>query len=258
MKDKLEVVKIGGNVIDNPNLLEEFLNDFAQIEGPKILVHGGGKLATQLSEKLDIPVQLIDGRRITSPENLDVVTMVYGGLINKRIVAKLVANGCNAIGLSGADGNSILATKRSTNPIDFGMVGDVQSIQTDFLKLLLDAGITPVFCAISHDGNGQLLNTNADTVTAEIAIAMQQFYDANLMYCFEKPGVLKDVNDLNSVLLSLNKQEYEQMKEDGSIHTGMLPKLKNCFYALENKVQEVKIGNTSMVKPGEPICTKMY
>jgi len=257
MKGKLHVIKIGGNVIDDPKMLDRFIHDFAALEGQKILIHGGGKLATQMSDQLQIPVNLVDGRRITSTENLEVVTMVYAGLISKKIVAKLAGHQCTAIGLSGADGNSILAEKRSVIPTDFGWVGDVVDVNTAFIEDLLNKKITPVFCAISHDGQGQLLNTNADTVAAEIAIAMSERYDTTLMYCFEKNGVLQDVNDAQSVITHLDYAQYETLKANGTIHDGMLPKLKNCFHALANNVKEVKVGTTAMLDKQPIICTQI-
>jgi acetylglutamate kinase len=255
MKDKLQVIKIGGNVIDDPEMLDLFIQDFAAMAGPKILIHGGGKSATQMSDQLHIPVKLVDGRRITSTANLEVVTMVYAGLISKRIVAKLSAHQCTAIGLSGADGNSMLAEKRPVTPTDFGWVGDVVDVNTAFIADLLLNDITPVFCAIGHDGHGQLLNTNADTIAAEIAIAMAHRYDTKLMYCFEKDGVLKDVNDAKSVIPHLDYAQYQTLKANHAIHDGMLPKLKNCFHALANNVGEVKVGTTAMLQQSTATCT---
>ena len=182
--DKLSVVKIGGNVIENRRALAAFLNDFAALEGSKIIVHGGGKEATLMAQQLGIPVQMIDGRRVTDAATLDLITMVYGGKINKTIVAQLQALGCNALGFTGADGNSITALKRSPQPVDFGFVGDVSKVETALLKVLFQHGITPVFCAITHDGAGQLLNTNADTVAASLAKALATDFEVQLMYCF--------------------------------------------------------------------------
>lgn len=243
MKQKLIIVKIGGNVIDNPVKLLEFLKEFATIQAPKILIHGGGKIATSLGTKMEIPQQMIGGRRITNAETLELVTMVYGGLINKNIVANLVALGNNAIGLSGADGDSILSGKRNPIPIDFGFVGDVKVVHTQNIQKLLNAGFVPVFCAITHDGNGQLLNTNADTLTTQIAIAFEHSYDCELYYCFEKKGLLDDVKDEDSVIPNLNFQKYQDLKKEKKIFNGMIPKLDNAFLAVKHGVKKVKILN---------------
>ena len=246
--NKLKVVKIGGNVIENKTALSRFLADFSALNGPKILVHGGGKEATQMAAQLQIPVQISNGRRITDAANLDIITMLYAGKINKNIVAQLQALGCNALGLSGADGNSIRANKRPINPIDFGFVGDITTVNTSFFKQLLTTGITPVCCAISHDGNGQLLNTNADTIAAAIAGSLSKTNAVTLYYCFEKPGVLKNVTDNNSVIQQINFKKYQQLQEEGRIAQGMLPKLSNCFDALNEGVTEVKIGLPEMIQ----------
>lgn len=244
---KLKLVKIGGNVIENREALADFLADFAALQGPKILVHGGGKEATQLAEKLGIPVQLIDGRRVTDAQNLELITMLYAGKLNKTIVAKLQALGCNSLGLSGADGNSIRAQKRPTDPIDFGYVGDLTQVNDSFFKILLDQGISPVCCALSHDGKGQLLNTNADTIAATLAASLSAHFEVSLHYCFEKNGVLLDLDDEHSVIQTLNKSSYKQLKAEGVLHTGMLPKLENCFAALDAGVAQVLIGSPKMI-----------
>lgn len=248
MKNKLQVIKIGGNIINDDQLLDKFLSDFAKIEGAKILVHGGGKLATEVSEQLGVVTQMVNGRRITSDKDIDIVTMVYAGLISKKITAKLQELNCNAIGLSGADGNSILATKRPALPTDYGWVGDVESVNNETIALFLENKITPVFCAITHDNNGHLLNTNADTIASEIAIAMSKEYETELMYCFEKKGVLRDVADDDSVITSINTEEYNDLKTNGIIHEGMLPKMENCFHALAKNVSKVIIGNTTIIQ----------
>ena len=245
--DKLQVVKIGGNVIENRGALLDFLKDFAALEGPKILVHGGGKEATQMAKKLGVKVELIEGRRITDAQNLDLITMLYAGKLNKTIVAQLQALGCQSLGLSGADGNSILAEKRPTEPIDFGFVGDLKAVNHSLFSLLLKEGISPVCCALSHDGKGQLLNTNADTIAATLAIALCHHYEVHLNYCIEKNGVLKDINDDHSIIRSMDKADYEDLKAEGILHAGMLPKLHNCFTALKKGVKYVKIGNTKMI-----------
>jgi len=250
--DKLSVVKIGGNVIENRGALAAFLNDFAALEGSKIIVHGGGKEATLMAQQLGIPVQMIDGRRVTDAATLDLITMVYGGKINKTIVAQLQALGCNALGFNGADGNSITALKRSPQPVDFGFVGDVSKVETALLKVLFQQGITPVFCAITHDGAGQLLNTNADTVAASLAKALATDFEVQLMYCFEKKGVLENVEDNASVLPKINAELYEKLKQENKIHSGMLPKLHNCFDALQQGVKHVFIGDAEMIRLQAP------
>ena len=247
MKQKLSVIKIGGNVIENKVELSKFLQLFAGLDGLKILVHGGGKLATQLATKLGIESKIVGGRRITDAETLEVITMVYAGLTNKNIVAQLQANDCNAIGLSGADGNVIQAHKRPVKKIDFGFVGDVDSINSTMLTKLLDTGLTPVFCAMTHDGNGQLLNTNADTIASELAIGMSELYETTLYYCFEKKGVLMDVADDDSVVEHIDLRTYQRLLKDNIIADGMLPKLENCFHALNKNVSKVCIGHPTML-----------
>src|ERR1700709_1435614 len=223
----LNIIKIGGNVIDNSENLYHFLKDFTALDGYKILVHGGGKVATQMSEELGVESKLVDGRRITDIDTLRVVTMVYGGLINKNIVAQLQRFGTNAIGLTGADGDFIRTKKRPVKTIDYGFVGDIdeKSINPENIESLMDAGFTPVFCAITHDGEGQLLNTNADTIASALAVALAGLYETTLIYCFEKKGVLKDINDEESLIKDINPQHYLELKEQQIIHSGMLPKL---------------------------------
>ena len=251
----LHVIKIGGNVIDDPAQLESFLSDFADLKGKKILIHGGGKIATKLSKDLGIESELIEGRRVTDAETLNVVVMVYAGLINKKIVASLQKLNCNAIGLAGADGNIIRATKRPLRKvlsfgedlgesIDYGFVGDLDdsSVDAQAIYKLVQAGFTPVFSAITHDGNGQLLNTNADTIASVIAVSMSGLYTTSLVYCFEKSGVLKDVNDESSLIKNINEEEYKELKKAGVIHSGMIPKLDNAFEAIGKGLGEVCIG----------------
>ncbi|WP_196885392.1 acetylglutamate kinase [Aureivirga sp. CE67] len=245
---ELKIVKIGGNIINNEVLLDTFLQDFSAIDEPKILIHGGGNIATKMNESLGYETKMFQGRRITSEENLEVVTMTYAGLINKKIVAKLQSFGCNSLGLSGADGKSVLSKKREKTPIDFGWVGDVEQINSDLISVLLEQKITPVFCAISYDANGFLLNTNADTIASEIAIGMNEKYESELYYCFEKKGVLKNVEDENSFFKTLDKKTFQDLKNKQIIHNGMLPKLENCFQALEQNVQKVCVGNIDLVK----------
>jgi acetylglutamate kinase len=245
-EEDLYVIKIGGNVIDNSETLHRFLKDFTALPGNKILVHGGGKVATQLSETLGIEPKMIDGRRITDIETLRVVTMVYSGLINKNIVAQLQRLGNNAIGLTGADGDFIRAKKRSVKTVDYGFVGDLDenSIKPQNIISLLNAGFTPVFCALTHDGEGQLLNTNADTIASALAVALAKFYNTTLIYCFEKKGVLKDINDESSLINNINPDHYEELKEKKIIHSGMLPKLDNAFTAIACGVKAVIIGHS--------------
>jgi len=243
----LKIIKIGGNIIDNEAALTSFTENFSTIKGSKILVHGGGKLATQLAIKMNIPVNMNEGRRITDANTLDIITMVYAGKINKTIVAQLQANNCNAIGFSGADGNTIVSVKRPINVIDYGFAGDVVNVNTEILELLLNNSITPVFCAITHDGSGQLLNTNADTIASELAIGFANLFNTELYYCFEKNGVLKNVNDDNSVIKNINTKTYKTLIEKGTISGGMLPKLNNCFYAITNNVSKVFIGKPEML-----------
>jgi len=256
-KKPLSIIKIGGNIIDNPTELAQFLTDFSKIEGNKILVHGGGKSATKMAQSLGLTPQMIDGRRITDQSMLDVVVMIYAGEINKNIVAQLQANATNAIGFSGADGNLIQSSKRNHPTIDYGFVGDVQKVNTVLVETLLHAGIIPVFCAITHDGNGQLLNTNADTIASELAIATSEIYEVTLYYCFEKAGVLKDIEDENSVIKNINSELYSKLKQDGAIHSGMIPKLDNCFNSLSKGVQRIKIGHHTMLNDHQTICTNI-
>lgn len=241
---QLTIVKIGGNVIDNSESLYQFLLNFTALSGDKILVHGGGKIATELGESLGIEAQMVDGRRITDIETLRVVTMVYAGLINKNMVAQLQAKGTNAIGLTGADGNIIKAKMRPVKDIDYGFVGDLDenSINTKTISDLLESGLVPVLCAITHDGKTQLLNTNADTIASAIAVAMSSLYKTRLIYCFEKKGVLKDVNDDATVVREIRSSEFENLKVDGTVVGGMIPKLHNAFEAINKGVSAVYIG----------------
>ncbi|WP_299888987.1 acetylglutamate kinase [uncultured Lacinutrix sp.] len=243
----LKVVKIGGNIIDNEIMLQNFLLEFSKIKGPRILIHGGGKLATQLANKMQVEVNMVDGRRVTDAITLDIATMVYAGKINKNIVAKLQANNCNAIGLSGADGNCVISKKRPVKTIDYGLVGDVVKVNIEILELLLHSNITPVFCAITHDKQGQLLNTNADTVASEIAIGLANVFETELYYCFGKNGVLEDVNNEDSVIETITTERYKGLKEKGIIANGMLPKLNNCFRAIQNNIKTVCIGKPEIV-----------
>ena len=255
MKQKLSIVKIGGNVIENEIELDQFILNFSKLEEPKILVHGGGKLATKLASQLGIESKMTNGRRITDGKSLEIITMVYGGLTNKNIVAKLQALGTNAIGLSGADGNAIKAHKRPVKEIDFGFVGDIDGINSELIDTLVGADLTPVFCAISHDGKGQLLNTNADTIASELAIGMSHKYETTLYYCFEKKGVLKDVKKDDSVIKQIDTNSYNDLLEQNIIADGMLPKMENCFHALQQSVSKVCIGDISMLESDSNLFT---
>jgi acetylglutamate kinase len=241
---QLTIIKIGGNIIDNSEKLHQFLLDFTALPGDKILIHGGGKIATELGVSLGIEPKMVDGRRITDIATLRVVTMVYAGLINKNMVAQLQAKGCNAIGLSGADGNVIKAVKRPVKDIDYGFVGDLDetSVSVATLDSLLKSGLVPVLCAITHDGDTQLLNTNADTIASAVAVAMSAAYDTRLVYCFEKKGVLRDVDDDLTLVTEIRKNDFETLKQEGIVSGGMIPKLHNAFEAIGKGVKEVYIG----------------
>ena len=243
MRD-LFVIKIGGNIIDDETKLSSFLKQFAAVEGRKILVHGGGKLATKLADQLGVQQQMIDGRRITDAETLKIVTMVYAGYINKNIVAQLQALSCDAIGITGADANLLQAKKRKHASIDYGFVGDVDSSQfpVGSWQSLLEEGFTLVMAPITHNGQGQLLNTNADTIAQEIAKGLGAEYNVKLVYSFEKSGVLLDTNDENSVITKMDRSYYAELREKGLIFAGMIPKLDNAFAALESGIQKVIIG----------------
>ena len=245
----IKVVKIGGNVIDNEAALERFVADFAAIEGQKVLVHGGGKLATRLAEKLEIPTTMIDGRRVTDSQTLDVVTMVYAGLVNKKVVAMLQAADCNAIGLSGADANVIKATRRAAKPIDFGFVGDisVEGVDADFVLSLTQRGVVPVFCSIMHDGAGTLLNCNADSVASAVAVALAQKAETELVFCFEKAGVMADIDNPDSVIAEIRPQSYKTLLADGVVNKGMIPKIDGAFRALECGVKVVTIKHSAQL-----------
>ena len=235
----LTILKIGGKLLDDDTQLGSAISAFANIEGAKILVHGGGKKGSEISRKLGIEPQMVEGRRITDAATLEVVTMVYAGLLNKTVVAKLQALGCNAIGLSGADGNAILAKKRGAGAIDYGFAGDIEFVNNSLIINFLENNLTPVFCPISHNGHGQLLNTNADTIASTLAVSLAQKFEVTLKFCFEKNGVLLDPSNDASVLPSLAAEAYEQHKKSGVISEGMLPKLDNAFAAKNRDVKEV-------------------
>lgn len=245
--EPLYIIKIGGNIIDDETKLDSFLHDFARIDAPKILVHGGGKLATRMADQLQVPQQLVEGRRITDAETLRIVTMVYAGYINKQIVAKLQGFQCNAFGLCGADGNAIQAHKRIHATIDYGFAGDVDRIDVNLLQTLLNSRLTLVIAPITHDRSGQLLNTNADTIAQETARALGMVYDVRLIYSFEKRGVLLDANDDATVIPKINPAYYSELKANGKIFAGMIPKLDNAFAAVASGVRQVIIGRAENI-----------
>jgi acetylglutamate kinase len=244
--NKLFIIKIGGNVLDNPDALKAFLRDFASIKEPKILIHGGGKIATRLGEQLGIESNYINGRRITDAATLDLVTMVYGGLVNKQIVASLQQLDCNAIGVTGADGNMIKAVKRPVKDVDYGFVGDItaDSVNSSLLYFLLKQNTIPVFAPLTHS-NGTMLNTNADTIASVLAVAMGKHFDVRLIFCFEKKGVLRDVNNADSVIRHLPKKLYQDLLTQNVFADGILPKLENAYAAIHAGVKEVLIGEAT-------------
>ena len=254
---QLFIIKIGGNVIDDPDALQSFLTSFASIKAKKILVHGGGKIATKIGNQLGIPSNYINGRRITDEATIDLVTMVYGGLVNKKIVAKLQSINCNAIGLTGADANIISATKRPVKDVDFGFVGDIKTedIKTDSLQVLLN-NFTLIVAPLTHDGHGQMLNTNADTIAATLAVALSKIYKVRLVYCFEKNGVLENVEDDNSVIPLITKEKYRQLLADKKLFDGILPKIDNAFAAIDSGVNEVLIGHARQLLQNVTANTK--
>jgi len=243
--EKLTVIKVGGAVLEDEASLTGFLDRFVALPGLKILVHGGGRAATKLSEKLNVESKLVEGRRITDADTLEIVTMVYGGLVNKKTVAALQSKGCNAGGFTGADMNLISANKRPVKDIDYGFVGDVTQVNQKLLAILLKSGITPVIAPLTHDGKGQLLNTNADTIASSIAGTMSKQYAVSLIFCFEKPGVLSDPDDESSVIPNLSPESYQSFKDQGIIHSGMIPKIDNSFDALHEGVKQVIITSAS-------------
>ena len=240
--EKLYVIKIGGNIVDNPTLLTEFLTAFSKIKGQAILVHGGGKLATSLGTALGVAQTMVEGRRITDAETLKIVTMVYAGYINKNIVAQLQALGENAMGLTGADANLMSAHKRTGTKIDYGFVGDVDGINESLITQLLNSNMKLVIAPITHDGNGQLLNTNADTIAQSIATGMAKHFEVHLIYGFEREGVLSDLNNPSSVIAFIDRPAYGTLKDQNVIFEGMIPKIDNAYLALEGGVQSVIIG----------------
>ena len=245
--DKLFVIKVGGNIIDDEEKLASFLKSFASVKLHKILVHGGGKIATEIGNKLGIESKYINGRRITDDATIDLVTMVYGGLINKKIVAQLQSLNCNAIGLTGADGNIIPATKRKVKDVDFGWAGDIENgkLKIKNLQLIITTGFVPVFASLTHDEQGHILNTNADTIASSLAIVLSEYYDVRLIYCFEKKGVLENVEEENSVIRFINKKKYTELVGENKLFAGILPKIDNAFAAINAGVKEVLIGDAN-------------
>ena len=242
MKEQLTIVKVGGAVVEDEGQLEQLLRNFSAIEGRKVLVHGGGRKATKMAERLGIETKMVEGRRITDADMLEVVTMVYGGLVNKNIVARLQAQGINALGLTGADMNVIRSHKRPVKDgVDFGFVGDVDEADGEMLQTLIEEGVTPVMAPLTHDGKGNLLNTNADTIAAETAKALADYYDVTLIYSFEKKGVLRNPDDDNSVIPVITREDFQRYVADGTVAGGMIPKLENAFDAIDAGVSRVII-----------------
>jgi len=248
--EKLTLVKVGGKIVEENDSLQTLLNDFMMLDGYKVLVHGGGRSATKLATRLGIESKMIDGRRVTDEDMLNVVTMVYGGLVNKKIVAALQARGVNALGLTGADMNIIQSVKRPVKEVDYGFVGDVEKVDAHLLSLLIQQGIVPVLAPLTHDGQGSMLNTNADTIAGETAKALASFFDVTLIYCFEKKGVLMDENQEDSVIETINRLDYEKYVAQKVIQGGMIPKIENAFQALNAGVSKVIITEASQVLKG--------
>ena len=241
MKLPLTIVKVGGAVVEDSARLDSLLSAFAAIDGRKVLVHGGGRRATAIASRLGVESRMVDGRRVTDGAMLEVVTMVYGGLVNKDIVARLQARGINSIGLTGADGGVIISHKRPVKDVDYGFVGDVDRVDGSRLASLIEGGFTPVMAPLTHDGHGQMLNTNADTIAAETAKALAERYDVTLMYCFEKPGVMAEPDDDSTLIPVITRQDFRRLKADGTVTGGMLPKLENAFSAIDAGVSRVNI-----------------
>jgi acetylglutamate kinase len=251
--DKLTVLKVGGAVVEDPQALDAFLEGFAAMPGLKVLVHGGGREATKVAAQLGVPTKMVDGRRITDADMLRVVTMVYGGLVNKGVVAALQARGVNALGLTGADLGCMLAVKRPVKDIDYGYVGDMEKVDTSILADLVARGVVPVMAPLSFDGKGTLLNTNADTIASSVAKALAERFEVTLVYCFEKAGVLKDPDDDASLIPLITKESFSGLASDGTVSGGMLPKLQNAFDALESGVKEVRITKADAPEGGTRI-----
>ena len=247
MKEKISIIKVGGKIVEEQDSLAALLDRFSAIEGNKVLIHGGGRSATRMAERLGIESRMINGRRITDSDTLQVVTMVYGGLVNKTIVAQLQARGVNALGLTGADCNIITAHKRPVGEVDYGFVGDVDKADGLMLSRLIEQGIVPIVAPLTHDGNGNLLNTNADTMAAETAKALSAHYDTRLIYCFEFPGVMRDPDDADSLIPTITRESYRTLLADGIVSGGMVPKIDNAFNAIDNGVGEVIITRADAI-----------
>lgn len=247
MKEKLTVIKVGGKIVEEEATLRRLLDDFAAIKGNKVLVHGGGRSATKIASQLGIESRMVNGRRITDAETLKVVTMVYGGLVNKNVVAGLQARGVNALGLTGADMNVIRSVKRPVKEVDYGFVGDVEKVDASLLSELIHKGVVPVMAPLTHDGKGNMLNTNADTIAGETAKALSALFDVTLVYCFEKRGVLRDESDDDSVIPQITRSDFERYVVEGVIQGGMIPKLENAFQAIDAGVSEVVITLASAI-----------
>ncbi len=240
-KEKLTLIKVGGKIVEEPDTLNQLLDDFSKIKGHKALVHGGGRSATAMAAKLGIESQMVNGRRVTDSETLKVVTMVYGGLVNKQIVAGLQARGINALGLTGADMNYMLSDKRPIKEVDYGFVGDVKAVNSDILADLIHKGVVPVLAPLTHDGKGNMLNTNADTIAGEAAKVLAKHFEVTLMFCFEKKGVLADENDDKSMVEKITPEIFKKLVSENIVQGGMIPKLENAFDALKTGVKEVII-----------------
>ena len=254
--EKLTLIKVGGKIVEEEDTLQKLLRDFSKIQGFKMIVHGGGRSATKLASQLGIESKMVNGRRITDAETLKIVTMVYGGLVNKNIVTGLQALGMNALGLTGADLNVILSEKRPVAEVDYGFVGDIKKVNGERLASLIKQDIVPVMAPLTHDGKGCMLNTNADTIAGEVAKALSEFFDVTLMFCFEKKGVLRDENDEESVIPEIDKASFSRYVEQGVIQGGMIPKLENSFQAVEAGVKEVIITQASDIH--QPEGTRVY
>lgn len=249
--EKITIVKVGGKVVEEEASLKQLLSEFSKIDGYKLLVHGGGRSATKIAEQLGIETKMVNGRRITDAEMLNVVTMVYGGLVNKNIVARLQSLGMNALGLTGADLNIIRSEKRPVGEVDYGFVGDVKKVDGKMLSTLLSQNIVPVIAPLTHNGEGVMLNTNADTMAGETAKGLVPFFDVTLIYCFEKKGVLMDENDDDSVIPNINPEQFQKLVADGVISKGMIPKLENAFEAVRAGVKRVVITRSNALQEGD-------
>lgn len=253
-RENLVVVKVGGGVVEDPDSLMALLSDFSRLPGRKVLVHGGGRSATRIASSLGVESKMVDGRRVTDEEMLRIVTMVYGGLVNKTVVAGLQARGVNALGLTGADMDVIRSHKRTGSKVDYGWVGDVDRADGEMLSSLIEKGVVPVMAPLTHDGEGHMLNTNADTIASEVACALAANYNVTLTFCFEKKGVLRDADNEDSVIPRITSQDYKRLVDEGVISGGMIPKLDNSFHALSRGVEQVIITQASNIDGSEGTC----